>query len=167
MLDDSKKTGLILGLFTAFYFLLVWQMDSKLLWNPWIINFTWIPYFVLVFLGVKNYAERKPEAEFRDLVREGFLVYFIAQIVYYVFYYLLFFQIDPGLLELQAEIELQMLEETRGILGDERADEMRRSLEEGEAGVSPGSLFRQFVPSLLPGFAIAALFALFVKKGEF
>jgi hypothetical protein len=167
MWSDSKKTGVVLGLTTVFYLLLVWMLQKELLWNLWVINLTWLPYFYLVFVGVKNFSAENPEAAFRDLVREGFIVYLIAQIMYYLFYYLLFFQIDPALLELQAEIELEMLQDARGILGEERADEMRRNLEEGQAGLTMGSLFRQFVPSLLPGFAMAAVFALFVKKGEF
>lgn len=142
----------------------LWMLDKELLWNPWAINAGWLPYFFFVFVGVKNYSIENPEAEFRDLVREGFVVYLIAQILYYLFYYLLFFELDPTLIELQVEVELRLLEESRGILGEERADEMMRTLQDAAEKPSPGSLFRQFVPSLLPGFMLAAIYALIVKK---
>ena len=167
LFSDSKKTGVICGLSIVLFLLVIWVLQKELLWNPWVFNLTWLPCFYFVFIGVKNYSLQNSEAEFRDLVREGFVVYLIAQILYYLFYYLLFYHLDPGLLELQVEIELRLLEESRGILGEDRADEMIRNLQDGIEKPGPGSLFRQFVPSLLPGFVLAAVFALIVKKAEY
>lgn len=164
MLFESKRIGVICGLTVVTYFLVLWMLHKELLWDFWAFNASWLPYFYLVYIGVKKYHIQNPETEFRFLVREGFIVYLIAQIIYYLFYYLLFFEIDPGLLELQKSIELEKVEETRGILGEQRADEMLRNLKEGAIGMTTGSLIRQFVPSLLPGFAMSAIFALIVKK---
>lgn len=164
MLDDNKKTGVICGLTVAGYLFLLWTVQKDLLFNLWVLNLSWLPYFYFVFIAIKNYYQKQPDSDFRSMVREGFVVYLIAQILWYLTFYLLFFELDPQLRDMQAEIELKRIQESIGILGQERADEMARLLEITDGKMRARDLFKQFVPSLLPGFVIAAIFALIVKR---
>lgn len=163
-LTDKNKIGLICGLTVAAYLFVVWAVRKELLFDFWVFNLMWLPYFYFVYLAVKNSYERNPEIDFRRMVKEGFVVYLIAQFIYYTAYYFLFFELDPSLLDLQATIDLERIEQTRGILGEERADEMIKGLGEEVGRMTPGDLLKQFIPSLLPGFIIAAIFALIVKR---
>jgi Ca2+/Na+ antiporter len=166
MFDDNKKTGVICGLTVAIYLFLLWMVQKNLLFDLWVLNLSWLPYFYFVFISIKNHHQKQPDSDFRSLVREGFVVYLIAQIIWYLTFYLLFFEIDPQLREMQAEIELKRIQESIGILGQERADEMAKLLESTEGKMRAGDLLKQFVPSLLPGFVIAAIFALIVKRSS-
>ena len=163
-MNERNKTGLICGLSVVAYLFVLWVVQKELLFDFWAFNLMWLPYFYFVFVVIKKSYDKNPEIDFRGMVREGFVVYLIAQCIYYAGYYLLFFEIDPTLLELQASIDMERIEQTRGILGDQRADEMIKSYEEDAGKMTPGDLLKQFVPSLLPGFIIAAIFALIVKR---
>ena len=166
MFDDNKKTGVICGLTVGVYMFLLWMVQKELLFNLWVLNLSWLPYFYFIFISIKNHHQKDPDTDFRSMVRAGFVVYLIAQIFWYITFYLLFFELDPQLREIQAEIELERIEDSIGILGEQRADEMTRLLESADGKMRPRDLLRQFIPSLLPGFIIAAIFALIVRRAS-
>ena len=122
-----------------------------------------------MYFAVKAVRNKHREyLSFYDALRTGFTVYVIADIIFYVFYYLLFNFIDPELEMVMKDIALESLQQAKenGItnLGNESVDQLLRKAETADYGVSIGMLITQLAYGLIGGFLIALVIALVMKK---
>lgn len=105
----------------------------------------WIPLSATLFYLVAMYLAAAPTGGTRFLpyLRSAFVVFIVANLIYYSFYFVLFKYIDPGLVEVQAA---QL--EAEGVLRDIGG---RAALQ-----VRLGTTLQSYFFSLLGGFVLAA-----------
>ena len=155
--NTAVRYGLIAGIGIVAYFLLFYSINARLLFNPWVY---WASLGVYLALMWKALQDQQQAGEgplpFKEGLRTAFLVFVIANLIYYLFYYLLFGLLDPSLVELQKEVMLESLEQSRSLLSEQQREEMLRSLENGELDITPGKVFFTFVRSLISGFVLSA-----------
>jgi hypothetical protein len=165
----SKNTGirygLIAGIGIVAYFLLFYSINARLLFNPWVY---WASLGVYLALMWKALQDRQQAAEgplpFREGLRTAFLIFVIANLLYYLFYYTLFGLLDPSLVELQKAVMLESLEQSRSLLSEQQREEMLQSLESGALAITPGKVFFTFVRSLIGGFVLSAGLAALINR---
>ncbi|HQU59746.1 MAG: DUF4199 domain-containing protein [Phaeodactylibacter sp.] len=161
----AVKYGLIAGIGTVAYFLLFYFISTRLMFSPWVY---WASLGIYLALMWKALQDEKQDAAgplaFKDGLRTAFLIFVIANVCYYLFYYLLFGLIDPDLIALQKTVMLESLQQAGSLLPPEQQQEMRRSLESGALAVTPGSVFFTFVRSLIGGFILSAGMAVVVAR---
>ncbi len=149
------KYGWIAGVSTVAYFLLFYFINPRLLFNPFVYWASLGVYLALIWRALQVEKEQKEGVlDFKQALRSAFLVFVIANLIYYVFYYLLYNWIDPGLVELQEEVMRESLEQAGGMLPEEQKKEMLRSLEEG-LKIEPSTVLLTYARSLIGGFLLA------------
>ena len=83
------------GVGTVAYFLLFYFIDPRNMFMPWVSWSSLLLYIVCMWLGCKAfYQENNGNTSMRLFLREAFAIYVIANIVYYLFYYLMMEFID-------------------------------------------------------------------------
>lgn len=92
--------GLTAGILTLGLFLLSYFVDRALILNPWVWWGSLVIYLIFMFRAV----QQVDSTAFRRSVQAAFLVFVIANAIFYLFYYLLFSVFDPGLVDLQREM---------------------------------------------------------------
>ncbi len=101
MNSKSRTYGIIAGGGTVLYLLLFYFADAANIHNPAIVWSSLIIYLACMYKAV---IERKNDLggsiEFRDAASAAFVVYLIANIMYYGFIYLMFKYFDPELVDL-------------------------------------------------------------------
>lgn len=163
--NAAVKYGLIAGIGTIAYFLLFYFIDKELLFNPFVY---WVPlgFYLALMWRALQVGEQGQAPGFRDALRTAFLVFVIANFLYYLFYYLLFGLIDPGLIDLQREVMRESLEQQGNLLSEEQREEMLKSLDGDGLIPTAGKVFFTFVRSLIGGFVLALGMAALASRGK-
>ena len=153
--------GLLTGMVTVLAFYLMYSFNPEGMLS---VGFYWsslILYFfgiALVLLRIKS--RQKGLLPFKQALREGFVVFLVANLLFFLFYFWLFNQ-DPGLLDLQLE-QLKSYAETLEP-GTPGLEEMRKmTTEDLKVGLG-GTIFRYF-RGAMGGFLIAGLMAFILKQ---
>lgn len=139
--------GTAAGLLTVGSFLLCYFSKQALLFNLWLWWGTLVIYLVFMFRTV----QQLDTTSFQHNLRSTFLVFVIANGLFYLFYYLLFSVFDPGLVDLQREV-----------LQDH--PEWPTDNTKAVQAVTIGQIFFKFVQSLIGGFLLAILVSVVARK---
>lgn len=155
-MKHSVIFGLVAGLGTIAYLLLCYWVDPELWVQPVIRVLTWLPFLVCMILPL-ILLRRDGSLTFKEALREAFIVYLIANGCFYVFDYVMLTYVDPSLVEL-IQSDFQRLVEEGWV---EMTDEELESIDH-----SPkiSTYLLTFAQSLIVGFGIAAVMALFFKN---
>ena len=105
------------------------------------------------------YQENKGSTSMRLFLREAFAIYVIANMVYYLFYYLMLEVIDPSLVYVQAEVGLELLEKNAARLDSQQFDQIKKAMEEKDLGLKFNDVLLAFGNSAIGGFIIALIIA--------
>lgn len=141
------KNGLLAGVYTIAAFSIVYALNPAwMLHKAWFLG-SFVIYIALMFRA----ALSSSGTVFRDVVRSPFVVFIVANLIFHLFYYILFTFIDPGLYDLQ----LKLLAETGQL--PNKAD--RESLV-----MTPAKSFFSYINSLIIGFAMSSVIAFIVLK---
>lgn len=122
--------GIVVALFAGVYFLNRPLVLSRGLW---------LGSGLIYVLAMWQAQKTVEEGELKEYIQPGFLVFVVANALFYLYYYFLFSVFDPELVDLQAEL-------------------LRESGQDPKDAPDPtlGSTFFAYVQSLIFGFAIAA-----------
>jgi Ca2+/Na+ antiporter len=149
MNSKTRTYGILTGAGTVLYLLLFYFVDRSLFLNGGVTWSSLIIYLIFMFKAVREVRDAQGgELEFREALKPAFTVYFIANVIYYSFLYLMFNFFDPELVELQRE----MLE-AGGIPTDGQNLEMSATV-----------TFFAFLQSLIAGFAFSAAVAAILRR---
>ena len=131
-----------MGFFLLFYFI-----DRALILSPWVWWGSLVIYLVFMFRAVRQ----TDASSFRESLTNAFLVFIVANALFYLFYYLLFSVFDPGLVDLQREI---LADHPLWQDGNTKAD----------LSVTIGRTVFSFVYSLIGGFFLTLGVAYVARK---
>ncbi|MCB0585164.1 MAG: DUF4199 domain-containing protein [Phaeodactylibacter sp.] len=152
----AVKYGLIAGVGTVAYFLLFYFIKKELLFNPFVY---WASLGICLALMWSAIQEEKRFAGappgIRASLRTAFLVFVIANFIYYAFYFFLYGYADPGLVDLQREVMKESLEQSRNLLSEEQREQMLESLKGDKLNPTAGKVFFTFARSLIGGFVFS------------
>ncbi len=158
------KYGLIAGVGVVAYFLLFYFANIELFFNP-IVNWG----VLVVYLGgmVKACADqskRQPAFPFKDALRTAFLSFAIANVIYYIFNYLLYNVFDPSLVETQKEI---LVEQMGKMAGQLQLSDLKDQIEEfakQDFRVTVRNSLMALAQSLVGGFVLSLGVAALMKR---
>ena len=146
------KFGLIAGSGTVAYFLLFYLINPRLMLHPAI---WWASLLIYIWGMVK--VLQATGAEFGEnwsvlvAVRFPFGVFVLANLLFYIFYYLLFAIIDPELVNLQKEL----------LTANENfADQLK----DQDLSLTLSGTFFNYIYSLIGGFIIALVVSAIVVR---
>jgi len=152
MNDKSLHYGLIAGIATVACFGLFYWIDKQLVINLWLWYGSLIIYIWAMYQASKAQFESKEgqEIPFKTALRAPFLVFVVANAIFYLFYYLLCNYIDPEVVEIQMQ---RLLE-----------SEFAKNLEGKDIDMSFSRLLFQYVQSLIGGFILSLAITGIVRR---
>ncbi len=102
--QNGTKYGLIAGLGSIIFTLIVYLIDPKIMFNIG----GWVNWIIFLFCMYKSVADDKKQdggyITFRNAFQSAFVVSVIASFLQTVFFYVLITIIDTGLMDLQLEM---------------------------------------------------------------
>jgi hypothetical protein len=159
------KNGIIAGVLIVAYFLLFYLIKPELLFNPFIY---WASLGILIAIIWKVLLDEKKKHQADYTLNWGlqtaFGIFVVANLLYYLFYYLLFGLIDPGLIDVQKEVMAEALEARKGMLPPEQIQALEESMKKDTLKVEPGGVFFTYLRGLIGNFVVALGLAYFVNR---
>ena len=97
--------GLLAGLITIIYFAVFYSISARTMLSPLVWWSSLIIYLVAMTMAVKKCAAQSDTFKgIRPGIQVAFLVFVLANFLFYLFFYLLFGIFDPSLVEVQKEM---------------------------------------------------------------
>jgi hypothetical protein len=167
--NPAVKNGLYFGLFSVVFTMVLYFIDKRLLFNPFLPS---IVLFIasIVFMVLAAKEEKGQDADgllaYGDAVRVTFIVLAIGAVVLGVFNYLLFNFIDTGLMQIMQEETKAMVESIISITGggEQAQEEANKALENQNFSYGFGIVLADIVGSLIWGIIKALIVSIFVKN---
>lgn len=164
----SLRYGLFAGVGMVAYILLFYFWDPRLIFMPSVLWSSLLIYLFFMWKGcAKAYQLSTDDYSFQQAIKDAFTIYVFANIVYYVFYYILMKFVDPSLLMVQQEVSLENLEFYAERMDQKQFESMKKALLEGELGIKLNDVLFSFGTSAIGGFFLALITGgIFVKSRE-
>ncbi len=120
------KFGSVAGAAVVLWLLLFYFMDKKLYFH---FGVQWgvLPIYALaMYLACRSEARQTTELyAWQPALRTAFGTFVVTHLIAHVFYFVLLKFIDPGMINLQAEVFSEGLERSKNLLGEENAWKMK------------------------------------------
>lgn len=169
MQNNGIKYGLILGGALALTYLVLYMVSPMALLGgaPWL---AFIIEIIIVSMAIK--AERRARGgiiSFKEGLSTGFLTFVVGVLISTIFQYILYNFIAPDFAEQTSEAVMDAMDKFSDYLQEDQLsqlDQLEETLEKNKgvqytfASLMKGYLFKL----IIPGFLIAALSALILKK---
>ena len=150
MKKDMLKYGMIAGAGTLCWFLLFYALGRELMLSPWVYYASFVFYLWAMYSAMRSSLRGGVQA-FKEVLRAGFAVYLLANLVYYLFYYFINHW-DPALAETQKEMMREWLPR---ITPKDKLRQALKALEESDFVVHPRDAFFSYMRSAIGGFVLA------------
>jgi len=165
------KYGTLAGIASAAYLLIFYFISPKLMLSGWVYWISWLLIFGFLYLAGRQKREtQKMELSLKDGLKTLFSVFIIADIIYYIFYYLLFNVFDPDLHLVVKDIRLGAFEQIKaqGIekYGDASIDELIKKAEAQDYSISLAKLIVPFAYGVIAGFGASLLITIGIRLEE-
>jgi hypothetical protein len=145
--------GIVGGLTTILVYSILYFINKSYLLSP---VFYWSS--LLIYIGAMIYTAdvsvKQGKTDFKQILKPVFICFLIANLLYYLYYYILTVEIDPGLAELQMERMIEKMKELNSDTLPTKADM--------KEGILSSYVFSYF-QGALGGFILSAIVA-FAKK---
>ncbi|MBP8240585.1 MAG: DUF4199 domain-containing protein [Saprospiraceae bacterium] len=159
------KYGLYAGAGTIAYLLLFYFIDPRLMLSPWV---SWSSLLIYIAAMLKaTMVERDASGGaflFREALRPAFGAYVVASVVYVVFNYVLYNFVDTHLVEIQREMMVEQSKVLAEKMGREDLMEQMENISVEDLRVGFRNSAVGFMWSLIGGFFLSAIIALFIKR---
>lgn len=170
MNSPAIKHGLYLGAALVIFYMLLYFVDKRLLFNvpiSFVISIV-IPLVFMYLAGNEKKEFQDGYMSFGEAVKETFFTYLIGSFVGLIFTFILFNLKDPSLIDIMKEETAKMSEAMLETFGasEEVIEENRENMENMDINpVSPGMLFLNWLTGLLfPGIIISLILSAIIKK---
>lgn len=155
--NQAIRYGIGAGIATIGFYLLFYFIDKRLMFNPGIYWGSLALPLVAMVLACRQQARvQGGRLSWKEGIQIAFVVYVVAMAIYYLFYYVLFAYLDPGLVSVQAEVMQAGMERAKAILGERQAGAWEE-LDPEDLRVTPAKSFFAFSQSLIGGFLLSLL----------
>jgi len=139
--------------------------------SGWVYWISWLLFFGFMFMaGRKKREAQEMQLSLKDGLKTLFSVFIIADIIYYIFYYLLFNVIDPDLHLVAKEIRLEAFEQIKAqgvnTYGDASIDELIEKAEAQDYSISLTKLIVPFAYGVIAGFGTSLLITLGIRMED-
>lgn len=154
--------GLAGGVAVIIFSIVMYSIDRVMFIGSlvfWVSTAILILFMVLAMLHARSGTVASQD--FKDLLKVGFLVYVVGNLLCYVFMYVMFNTIDPELQDIQREQAIEFWMNQSG--GDEDSYEVQMAKEHDYSMTVLGTLFT-YAQGLIFGFLVSALFAYMMKE---
>lgn len=155
----SVRYGALAGLVTILYFLFFYAIGKRLMLSSGVSWGSFAIFVVFMVMACRQEAKERDAFSFQEALRTAFLVFIVADVIYYLFYYVLHGLIDPELVAIQREMMLETSQWLAENLGAGELQQDIESLGEEDLRISPGSLLLSLSWSLIGGFIISLIIA--------
>ena len=149
MKQTAVKYGIIAGTASVLYLFVFYQMDRSLVLNPLVVFgqiFISMVAMVMTVRAIRSVNADKITKQ--DALKYAFLVFVLSQLVFWLFIFILFNFMDPGLIELQREMMLKA----------------GMKAENQDLRMTFGRVLFRMAFMMLPGFLLSLMVASFMKK---
>ena len=166
---ESIKYGLLAGIATVVYMLLYYFVDKKLMMGAW-VYWSSIAIFCTAMIMAILSVRRKQDYQlvFFEAVKTAFIVYLIADIIWYIFYYLLFTFFDPEMVEVTRQITIDALNAYKdageSYIGDQNIAAKIKETQAADFGLSIAMLLPKLAYGLIGGFIFSLIFGTTLKS---
>ena len=162
--NTAVNYGILAGVGAVAYFLLFYFINKRLMLSP-AVNWGSVAIFILfMVLACRRQGDLQEAFGFKEALRTAFLTYLVADVIYYVFYYVLHGMVDPELAVIQQEMMLETTERLGEMLGSDVLEEDIGKLSREDLEIRPGGLLLSLSWSLIGGFIISLIIAIFTKR---
>jgi RsiW-degrading membrane proteinase PrsW (M82 family) len=156
MKQTTALYGILAGFATIAYAFLIYSTQKAGFFTMWF----YISSLLLYALAMYFAAKQAYNEDFKVVLRTAFLVFLIANALYYVFDFVLFKKIDPSLASFQAEAAIAYLKPNTPLEEQIKMEENIRSSDIHDVA----SLVKQYVKSLIGGFGLSVAVAYIIKR---
>ncbi len=158
----AVRTGLVVGLMVIAALTGMYLIDKKWAFDIYVRGGLMAIYVVGMFKVGANVVKSNPDQDFRLIIQPIFVVFLVANLLYFVYYYLLFNFIDPSLIAAQKAYFLQMAE-SHGQVTEENRQVFMQETMQGEL-TSLRAVMYNYASGAIGGFALSAVMAFILKR---
>jgi len=162
MKNAGVTNGLFLGVAICLLSLVMYFFSPRffLSWG------SWFSFLVYILFMVKAGREEKEEmggyASFGDMLKPTMLTYAIGSLIGAIFSYVLINFIDPSLMDVMKDIQVEALDKMAGFLGEDATETAKDAILENENSFSIGTLLMGWgvgliIPGIIFGLIISAI----------
>ena len=152
MRNKNVQYGLMAGAGVIAWFLLFYWIDKPLMLSPYVYYASFVLYLWAMYKAMVVICRQEEEPDFKAVLRSGFVVYLVANLLYYLFYYFIHQQ-DAHLAELQKEAMREWLPR---ITPRDKLQKALEALESSDFSVKPADALFSYARSAIGGFVLAA-----------
>lgn len=110
MLRQGIFWGIGLGICTVIIYLLAYLISPAYFLSSIVYWATWIMYLLVIY-RLSQKAVEQGVVTFQGIIRPLFVTYLVANAIYYIFYYVMVYEVDANLLQIQQQQMVQGLAE--------------------------------------------------------
>lgn len=159
----SLTYGLIAGVVTVGYYLLLYFSNREGFFNL----YTWwaglVPMLAFMILGTYQLRKVQSDLNLSTALQTSFMIFVLASLFFYVFYYVLLKYLDPDMLRIQQETALENLERFSRGRGDDM-EAYEEYYQESGLNISLGTVIFRYLQSLIGGFILSLGIAFVLKR---
>lgn len=164
-LNRDVLYGVAAGVSTILFSSAMYSIDKELFIGSMAF---WVNTIILIlFAGLAMMHSRSGLEElagFKDLLKVGFIVYMIGNLIYYIFYFIMMTEVDPGLVEIQKAQAIEFFIRRAG--GDETAEIVKYAQNKDYSWTFANTLFA-YARGIIFGFVVSAILSLMLKEKPF
>lgn len=151
------RYGIFAGIATIIIYASLWLAFPRVAFGLVTYYLSFLIYFVFMYMAVLEQNKKSVEEEytFRKAARTAFVVYLIANVFYYIFYYLMH-QLNPEIAEFQ---RTDYLENAKHFFPKDELDDQIRALEKADFSVTLGQTISYYVKGVFGAFATSFIIA--------
>lgn len=162
MNNSSVKYGIIAGVSSIFYMLLFYFIDKRMMLGMGVYWSSLLIYLGLMYKACTDIRQDNGGfITFQDALRTAFTTFLIANVFFFTFYYVLFNFVEPGLIEIQKEMAIEVYNE---VLGEQDAAKMQQSMEKEGFDMTVANTAMGFAKGAIGGFLLSLIIAAIAKR---
>ncbi len=163
--NKALRYGLIAGLVTTLYFGGIYlyseiSLEKQLMVHPYVTFSKHLIYLIFMFLCMKSTVDKENAKELSVWIKPAFITFLMANLIFYIFYYLMFKYVDNTLMEASMEYMLDYLPDSKpeGIPGKVNP------LTEVSKDIRLSSTIFAYVREIILGFVFSGILALILRR---
>ena len=160
--SPAVRIGLLVGLMTVVVMFCFYLVDNSWAYRVSLRGGVMLIYLIGMIKAGQSIVKAEPNQDFRFIIRPIFVVFLVANLIYFVYYYLLFNVIDPDLVAGQKAYFLQMAA-SHGQITEENRQVFLQETMQGEL-TSARAVLYNYASGAIGGFALSAALAFVLKR---